>query len=116
MNLAEVIQLELSREKENGVSYLPGSYNWGYNWIYKRVFIAWFLGDSPRGLWNNPTPKEENWTRPIEQEDNQGEASGKSKKLVSQGNRKAAYGIIIVDRLKLVEDHDITWISHLSKN
>ena len=53
---------------------------------------------------------------PIEQEENRGEDSGKSKKLVSQGNRKAAYGIIIVDRLKLVEDHDITWISHLSKN
>ena len=53
---------------------------------------------------------------PIEQEENRGEASGKSKKLVSQWNRKAAYGIIIVDRLKLVEDHDISWISHLSKN
>lgn len=53
---------------------------------------------------------------PIEQEENRGEVSGKSKKLVSQWNRKAAYGIIIVDRLKLVEDHDICWISYLSKN
>ena len=53
---------------------------------------------------------------PIEQEENRGEASGKSKKLVSQWNRNAAYGIIIVDRLKLVEDHDICWISYLSKN
>lgn len=52
--------------------------------------------------------REENKRVPVEQDEDQGEAFMKLKKLVNQGNRKAAYGIIILDRLKLIEGHDIS--------